>query len=299
MTGVSQRFIQSPEAADETFGVHGNRLGEVTTLRRYGSDDGYASLCAAKGLHHAGTLIESGQTGCQVCRETFLGRHFLQTAGQLTECLCPTGCGVCHDCYIIAHIAVILSQCQAGIQRCLTGCNRHVGCVGDQGGTVHQRVAALRVDQFLELLQNLCHLVSTLSTSDIDDDIGIRPFCDLVLGHGFSGTESARDGCCAAFCDREHRIQDTLSCDQRNGCRISFQGWTRYTDRPFLCQCDLFFGAVFQFQFYNRIKDGVLSVFGSPDNRAVDIRRNHRFVYDGTGLLCLCNDCAAHQLFAF
>ena len=28
-------------------------------------------------------------------------------------------------------------------------------------------------------------------------------------------------------------------------------------------------------QFYNRVKDGVLSVFGSPDNRAVDIRRNH------------------------
>ena len=88
MTGVSQRFVQSPEAADETFGVHGNRLGEVTTLRRYSSDDGYASLCAAKGLHHAGTLIESGQTGCQICRETFLGRHFLQTAGQLTERLC-------------------------------------------------------------------------------------------------------------------------------------------------------------------------------------------------------------------
>ena len=135
----------------------------------------------------------------------------------------------------------------------------------------------MRIDKLGELVQNICHLVATLAAADVDDDIGIGPLGDLVLGHGFSGTESARDGCCAAFCDREHRIQDTLSCDQRNGCRISFQGWTRYTDRPFLCQCDLFFGAVFQFQFYNRVKDGVLSVFGSPDNRAVDIRRNHRF----------------------
>ena len=46
MTGISQGFIQSPEAADETFGILGNGLGEIASLRGYGSDDGNASFCS-------------------------------------------------------------------------------------------------------------------------------------------------------------------------------------------------------------------------------------------------------------
>ena len=46
MTGICQGFIQSPEAADETFGVLRNGLGEIASLRRYGSDDGNTSFCS-------------------------------------------------------------------------------------------------------------------------------------------------------------------------------------------------------------------------------------------------------------
>ena len=94
---------------------------------------------------------------------------------------------------MIAHVPVILRQCQTGIQARLTGCHRHIGGIGDQRGAVHQRIACFRIDQLGKLLQNLRHLVSALAAADINDDVRVRPFCDLVLSHGLPGTETARD----------------------------------------------------------------------------------------------------------
>ncbi len=111
-----------------------------------------------------------------------------------------------------------------------------------------------------ELLQNLCHLVSTLSTSDIDDDIGVRPFCDLVLCHGFSGSESAWDCSSAAFGDGEQSIQDTLTGKQRNCWLGKLVGRSRNTDRPFLCQCDSFSVPSSRRSFTIGLKNGILSV---------------------------------------
>ena len=70
------------------------------------------------------------------------------------------------------------------------------------------------VDQFSEFLQNLCHLVSTFSASDIDNDISVRPLGNLMLCHGLSGSESAGNGGSSAFGDWEHGINDTLSGDK-------------------------------------------------------------------------------------
>ena len=81
--GVSQGFIQSPEAAHESLGIHGHRLGEIASLRRHCADDGHGAFGSIEVLHHACPLVEGGKAGCQVSRETFLGRHFLQTARQL------------------------------------------------------------------------------------------------------------------------------------------------------------------------------------------------------------------------
>ena len=46
MAGIGKGFIQSPETADKTFGIHGYRLGEISTLRGNGADNGYASFCS-------------------------------------------------------------------------------------------------------------------------------------------------------------------------------------------------------------------------------------------------------------
>ena len=116
----------------------------------------------------------------------------------------------------------------------LTGSYRHVGSVGDQRGTIHQRVAGLRVDQLGELFQNLRHLIAALAAADINDDIRIGPLCNLVLGHGLTCTESAGNGRRAALGDREERIQDTLTGQQRLARRETALCGTRNPDRPFL-----------------------------------------------------------------
>ena len=94
----------------------------------------------------------------------------------------------------------------------LTGGHRHVGGIGDQSGPIHQKVAGPGVHQLGELLQHLGHLVSALAAADINDDIRVGPFGNLMLGHGLSGSESAGDGGSTALGDGEHGIQDTLSC---------------------------------------------------------------------------------------
>ena len=137
VSGIGQVLVQSPEAADETLGVLGNGLGEVAALRGNGADDGNASLISVQGLHHTGSLIETGQAAGQVSREAFLGGHFLQSSGKLTKRLRPAGGGVRHDGYMVAHVAVILREGQAGVNAGLTGCHGHVGGVCDQHGSVH------------------------------------------------------------------------------------------------------------------------------------------------------------------
>ena len=80
MACISERLVESPEAAHETLRVHSNRLGEITALRRDSADDRYGALQAVQCRDHAGSLVKCRQSRCQISRETFLGRHFLHTA---------------------------------------------------------------------------------------------------------------------------------------------------------------------------------------------------------------------------
>ena len=66
-----------------------------------------------------------------------------------------------------------------------------------------------------ELVQNLGHLVAALAAAHIDDDIGVAPFGQLVLGHGLAGAETAGDGGHAALGNGKQRIDDALTGDQR------------------------------------------------------------------------------------
>ena len=288
VTGIGEGLVQSPEAADKTLGILSDRFGEVTALRGNRTDNGDGTFCSVQVLHHSRTLIEGGKFACQICRETFLCRHFLQTSRKLTESLSPSGCGVCHDRYVVTHITVIFCKGNAGVDGSLTGCNRHVGSVGDQGGSVHHQVSGFRVDQFAEILKNLCHLVSTLTTADVDDDICVRPLGDLVLGHGFSGSESSRNSSSAALGNREKSIQDTLAGKKRNACRETFVGRSRHTDRPFLCKCQFFFSSVIKTNGNDGFQNRISSVRNGMDNSSVcDRRRNHGLVKDRSGFLCL------------
>ena len=291
MAGISKGLVQSPEAADKSFRILCNRLGEVAALRGNRTDNGDGTFCSVQVLHHSRTLIECGKFACQICRETFLCWHLLQTSGKLTESLSPSGCGICHDGYVIAHITVIFRKCNTCVDGSLTGCNRHVGGVGDQCGTVHHQVPGFRVDQFAEVLKNLCHLVSTLATADVDDDICVRPLGDLVLCHGFSCSESAGNCSSASFGNREKGIQDSLTGKERNAGRETLVGRPWNTDRPFLGKRQFFFSSVIKADGNDGLQNGIGTVRNCMDNGSMcDRRRNHGFVKDGGGFLCLGNN---------
>ena len=239
-------------------------------------------------MHHSGALVERRQTGRKISRETFLGRHLFQTSGKFSKGLSPTGSGVGHDRYIVAHVTVIFCQSESGVNAGFTGSNRHVGSIGNQCSTVHQRFAGTRIGQFTELFQNLCHFISTLTASDIDDDICIGPFGDLMLCHGLSGSESAWDGSGTALCNREHGIDDTLSGNKRDGCRKTMMCRSWSTNRPMLSHCQFFLLSVRKFQTNQRFVNCVFTVCNSHKNSSLYFRRNHTFMSDR---MCFRNFC--------
>ena len=62
-----------------------------------------------------------------------------------------------------------------------------------------------------KLAQHLGHLVAALAAADVDDDVGVGPLGELVLGDGLAGAESAGDGRGAALADGEERVDDALA----------------------------------------------------------------------------------------
>ena len=96
VAGVSQGLIQCPEAAGETLGVLGDRLGEIVALGADSADDGDGTFGTVQRLDITGTLVELCQTAGQVGGVAFIGGHLLQTAADLTQSLGPAGGGVGH-----------------------------------------------------------------------------------------------------------------------------------------------------------------------------------------------------------
>ena len=230
-----------------------------------------------------GSLVELSQTGTQICRITFFTRHFLQTSRHLSKSLCPTGSGVCHQRYGISHITEIFCNGNTGINRCLTGRNRHIGSIGNKHSSLHQRLACFRVFQFRKLVQYVCHLVSAFSAADIYNDVRFRPFCQLVLNNGFSASEWSRNGCHTTFGNREESINNTLSRYQRHFRRKFFQIGTAFTNRPFL-RHGKFSVTIFSCNHSHHFVYGKFSCFNLFDS-TFDAIRNHDFMIDYDSLL--------------
>ena len=181
---------------------------------------------------------------------------------------------------MISHITIIFGQCQTGVNTRLTSCNRHVGRIGNQYGTIRQRTVRFRVDQLGEFLQNLRHLVSTLPAADIDDDIGITPLRQLMLRHGLSGTKAARNRCRSTLGNREQRIENTLPGNQRHTDRQSFCHRTSRLDRPFLYQRQLMKLILCILHLQDALVDIVFSALCRFNNRSIQGWRNHTAVFD-------------------
>ena len=278
MTRIGQGLIKRPEAAGKTLRVLGNRFREIGALGRNSADDGDGTVGTIQVDAHAGALIEFGKAARQVSRETFLSRHFLKAAGDLTKSLGPAGGGVCHDGHMVPHVAVIFSQRHAGVNGSLTGSHRHVTGVGNQHCAVRHRAARLRVNQFGEFLQNLAHLVAAFAAAHIHNDVGVAPLGELMLRHGFAGAESARDGCRAALGDREKRVNDTLAGDQGQRRLQTLLYGAGCTNRPLLAQGQVMRVAVFIAQHRNDVMNFVVAVRFHGLHHAAQGRRHHEAV---------------------
>ena len=184
---------------------------------------------------------------------------------------------------MIAHVAVILGHRDTGVDARLTGRDRHVGGVGDQGSALHDRLTAARIFQHRELLEHLRHLVAALAATDIDDHVDIRPLGQLMLRHGLARAEAARDGAGPATCGRKEKIDHALPRNHRHARRQPLGNRTRPPDRPLVQHAELTLAAC-RSHLGDHVGDRVVARLRNPGQRAADPPRYHDAMRDQLGL---------------
>src|SRR5690554_1443876 len=90
-----------------------------------------------------------------------------------------------------------------------------------------------------EFSQDIGHLISPFTTTDIDYDICIAPTSDCVLRHSLSGTESARYRHCPTFCQGKEHIYDSLPGNKGDREWFSLRYRSGYANRPVLIESDI------------------------------------------------------------
>ena len=199
---VGTVLFECVETTRNFFSTFSYRLFQVTTSRRYSTDECDRTSSAIFEIYITSAAIESTDDSREVHRERILTRQLFHTVWHLTKSLSPTRSRVGHEQHFQSHCAVVFSDSHSSVNRSFTRCNRHVRCVGDDDSTFHQFATSVWVFQFREFNEDFHNLVSTLTTSSHNHDISISLFWDSVLEHCFTCTERSRDEACTTFNDR-------------------------------------------------------------------------------------------------
>jgi len=210
----------------------GHGFREITAGRAYRADYRHRAFAARKAIHVPGTFVKLGHPRRQVGGKAFLGRHFLHAAGQFAESLGPARGGVGHDGDMVALVAEIFGQRNAGVYAGFPRGDGHVGCVGDEHRALHEALAGARVDELGEFGKHVGHLVAAFAAADVHDYIGVAPFRDGVLSHGLARAEATGNGHRAAFGQREQRVDDPLPRYERQRKRAAPRHRPGYAYRP-------------------------------------------------------------------
>ena len=117
-----------------------NRLGDIAARRGYRADgrDRAGAPFGAERDDNARALIELGKAAAQIGRVALFTGHFFQAAGHFAQRLRPTGGGIRHDGDLVAHVAEVFRNGDAGVDGSLTRRNGHIGGVGDEHRALHQ-----------------------------------------------------------------------------------------------------------------------------------------------------------------
>ena len=217
MTAVGQLRVQGPESARDAHRILRHGLGEVSTRRRNGADEGKRTSAAlfalrnrADAIDAAGTLIELGRARGQVGGIALFAGHFLEARGDFAQGLRPARGAIGHHRHAVALVAVVLAERDARIDRRLAGGHGHVRGVDDEDHAIHQGTAGLGVGQFRELVEHVGHLVAALAAPDINNDIGVAELRNLLLDDGLARPEAAGHAGRPAECDWEKHVEDAL-----------------------------------------------------------------------------------------
>ena len=151
--------------------------------------------------------------------------------------------------------------------------------------------------QFRELAQNVCHLVAALAAADVDDDIRIRPLCQLMLHDGFARTKRAGNSRHTAGGNREKRVDNALPRDHwRFRCEL-FRIGTPTAYRPLLQHGQFMLHALFVAYNRHHVRQPRDLAF-ALDDLAGNAVRDHDAMLDDGALLHLPDNRAACHLVA-
>merc|ERR1719322_1205187 len=112
--------------------------------------------------------------------------------------------------------------------------------------------------EFREVLQHFRHLIATLATAHIDDDVRVGVLGEGLRDHSLATSESARNGSGASLDAGEESIKAPLAGEQRVVGRQLLRHWAGLTDRPDLAECVLLLCSV-KLGFQNHIFDCVVA----------------------------------------
>ena len=200
---LGELLVQTPEDLHNVERGRGDRIGEVTAGRRDGAHNGDGALACriADALDATGALVERGETRRQVGRIAGVGGHFGQAARDLAQRFGPARRRVGHHGHVVAHVAEVLAERDAGVDGGLAGRHGHVGRVGDERRALHDRLGATFHfhGELREVLEHLGHLIAALATADVDDRVAVGELGQRLRDHRLAAAERARNGCRAAL----------------------------------------------------------------------------------------------------
>ena len=286
MTAVGKGGVKTPEHLNDTQGRLGDGLGDVTALRRNGTNGGETSLAAvgSKTNDLTRALVELSEAGGEVSGIALLAGHLLQSSRHLAQSLGPAGGGVGDNGDGIAHVAVVFRNGDTRVDGRLARRHGHIRGVGDQHGAVHNGLACAGVGQLRELAKHVGHLVAALAAADVDHKIHVAPLGQLMLNHRLTRAEGAGHAGGTALGDGEERVDHALARDHGLCGRKLFGVGARDADRPLLDEGDLLDGTVGQAQLAHAVGD--LKVTGVKLHDGAGFAgRAHDFVEDDVGLL--------------
>jgi hypothetical protein len=220
------------------------------------------------------------QLGTQMGGVTSISGHLSKTSRDFSKGFGPSGGGVSHHSDVVSHISEVLSKGNTGVNGSFSSSDGHVGGVSDKAGSLHD-IVFLSINpggQRGEIIEHFSHLISTFSTSDVDNALRVR-----VLGQGLRDTslttsESSGNSAGSSLDRGEEGIEHTLSSQKGSVSSKFLSDGSGVTHGPEVRHGEIGMLTVGVLDNTDGISDGVL-VFGHHlNNSSTDTRRNHDFM---------------------